>query len=58
MNYTYNTMISNINSLSLIYPFLEINSIGLSVLGKSIPVIKIGTGNKEVFYNGSFHAKG
>lgn len=54
--YTYNTMISNINSLSLIYPFLEINSIGLSVLGKSIPIIKIGTGNKEVFYNGSFHA--
>lgn len=56
INYTYEIIKSDINSLSLIYPFLEISNIGNSVLGSSIPVIKIGSGKKEVLYNASFHA--
>lgn len=56
VDYSYNTMLSDIDSLSIIYPFLEISTIGYSVLGRHIHVIKIGNGIKEVFYNGSFHA--
>ena len=56
IRYTYNIMQMNISALKTIYPFLEIGSIGKSVMGKQIPYIKIGTGSKEVFYNGSFHA--
>ena len=54
--YTYQTLQNNIQRLRINYPFLEIGSIGYSVLGKSIPYIRIGIGRKEVFYNASFHA--
>ncbi len=54
--YTYQTMQDNIKRLKTTYPFLEIGNIGYSVLGKQIPVMKIGKGEKEVFYNASFHA--
>ena len=56
INYSSNILERDINSLKLVYPFLEIGSIGKSVLGKSIKCIKIGVGKKEIFYNGSFHA--
>ena len=54
-NYNYSILIKNINSLKSRYPFLEIFSSGKSVLGKNIPVIKIGSGSKEVFYSGAIH---
>lgn len=54
--YTYQILIRDIQQLKLTYPFLEVGSIGYSILGKSIPYIRIGSGEKEVFYNGSFHA--
>ena len=54
-NYNYWVLIKNINSLKSRYPFLEIFSSGKSVLGKNIPVIKIGNGAKEVFYSGAIH---
>lgn len=54
--YTYQKLQSDIAELKATYPFLEIGSIGYSVLGKSIPYIRIGRGQKEVFYNASFHA--
>lgn len=54
--YNYNKIKNDINNLKKIYPFLEIETIGESELNKSIYSIKIGKGNKEIFYNGSFHA--
>ena len=56
VNYDYSVLRRDIKNLKLIYPFLEIGEIGRSVLGKPIQYIKIGRGNKEVFYNASFHA--
>nr|WP_289036583.1 M14 family zinc carboxypeptidase [uncultured Allobacillus sp.] len=38
------------------YPFMELQTIGESVLGKPIYELHIGTGNKLVHINGSFHA--
>ena len=54
--YTYQKLQNDIQKLKSTYPFLEVGSIGYSVLGKSIPYIRIGSGEKQVFYNGSFHA--
>lgn len=56
ISYTYSIMESNILALSTIYPFLQVFHIGNSVLGKRLPVIRLGIGSKEVFYNASFHA--
>lgn len=54
--YTYKKLQDEIEQLKIIYPFIEIGIIGYSVMGKSIPYIKIGRGKKEILYNASFHA--
>ena len=54
--YTYSKLMSDINELKSVYPFLEVGTIGYSVLGRTIPYIRIGNGQKEVFYSASFHA--
>ena len=56
-NIRYSSLILNINinSLKSIYPFLQVLSTGKSVLGKTIPVLKIGNGSKEVFYSAAIH---
>lgn len=46
----------NLKALKKVYPFLEINPFGNSVLGKSLFSVRIGKGSKEMFYNASFHA--
>jgi len=55
-NYTYESMITDLNTLIMVYPFLLQRSIGESVMGKSIPEIKVGRGNETVHVDGSFHA--
>ncbi len=57
INYTYETMISDLHKLNSTYPFLQIQNTGYSVLGKKLPVIRLGHGSKEVFYSASFHAQ-
>ena len=56
INYTYEIMRSNIYELNITYPFLQVQNIGFSVLGKQLPIIRLGRGPKEVFYSASFHA--
>ena len=56
IRYSSSILQINLDSLKRLYPFIEITSIGRSVLGKSLPVIKIGNGQKQVFYSSSFHA--
>ncbi|MEH7380000.1 M14 family metallopeptidase [Bacillus sp. JJ1533] len=55
-NYDYVDMINDIHELQSIYPFLQTQSIGKSVLGKELFELRIGSGTKRVHWNGSFHA--
>lgn len=54
--YSYETMIDELNRLAEVYPFIRMRSIGSSVMGKSIPEVRVGIGPKQVHANGSFHA--
>lgn len=56
IKYSNEIMQLNIGSLKTRYPFLEIGNTGTSVLGKSLPFVRIGYGKRIVFYNASHHA--
>lgn len=56
ISYTYDILTRNVKSLKTIYPFLDISSIGKSVLGRDITCIRLGNGSNEVFYSGAIHA--
>lgn len=56
IRYTSQILNLNISAFQTIYPFLEISSIGTSVLGRRIQCIKFGNGQKEVFYCAATHA--
>ena len=57
-NVAYSSYIlnSNLNTLYRKFSFLDIKSVGVSNLGNPINVIRLGTGNKKIFYSASFHA--
>ena len=46
----------NLSLLLQTYPFLNVQTVGNSVLGKPIYVIRLGRGSKRVFYSGGIHA--
>ena len=56
IRYSSSILQINLESLKNLYPFIQITSVGRSILGKNLPIIKIGNGSKEVFYSASFHA--
>lgn len=56
ISYNSNLLKQNIISLHKLYPFIQVTSIGNSVLSNNIFAIKLGKGKRKVFYSGSFHA--
>ena len=56
IDYTYEIMERNIYGLKARYPFLEIGTIGRSVLGKNLYYLRLGRGSREVSYNGAHHS--
>ena len=56
ISYTSEILELNINSFKQVYPFLEFETIGRTVLRKPITSIKFGKGPKEIFYNAAIHA--
>ncbi|WP_100333413.1 M14 family metallopeptidase [Bacillus alkalisoli] len=46
----------HIQYLGKMFPFVKVETIGHSVLGKPIQHLQIGRGKKKVHFNGSFHA--
>ena len=55
-NYDLSMMMNDIRQLQTVYPFLLVSTIGNSVENRPIPEILIGSGEKSVHYNASFHA--
>lgn len=49
-------LVKQIKALKKLYPFINVDIIGTSVLGKPIHEIRIGKGLKKVHMNASFHA--
>ena len=56
ISYPFEIMQMNIRDLKVKYDFLQIETMGRSVLGKNLFVIKLGNGPKEIFYSASMHA--
>lgn len=54
--YSYPLLEWILEGLLVRYPFLTVGTIGRSVMGKTIPYVKIGEGEQEVCYSASYHA--
>jgi g-D-glutamyl-meso-diaminopimelate peptidase len=46
----------DVQKLKEIYPFMKVNTIGESVLGKPLLEMKVGNGNRKVHFDAAFHA--
>ena len=51
----FETLMSAIDKMSLQYNFLTVLELGKSILGKSIPLLRIGRGRCSVLYVGAHH---
>lgn len=56
IDYTYEILDRQLRGLRARYPFLEVSSIGKSVMGKNLYVVRLGRGSNHVSYNASHHA--
>ena len=56
IDYTYEIMDRDIKGLTARYPFIEVGTIGKSIMGKNLYYIKLGSGTNQVSYNASHHA--
>ena len=56
ISYNSDVLRQNLSLLLRTYSFLNVQTVGNSVLGKPIYVIKLGRGSKKVFYSASIHA--
>ncbi len=56
ISYSYPIFRMNADSLIVRFPFLSEETIGKSVLGNNIRVIKFGKGKRKVMFNASHHA--
>ncbi|MBP1989307.1 M14 family metallopeptidase [Paenibacillus eucommiae] len=54
--YNYDELRKDLERLEWMYPFLRMESIGRSVLGKEIPAVRLGTGRRKIHYNAALHA--
>ena len=54
--YTYDILARNVQGLKTRYPFLRVGTAGSSVLGRTLYVLRLGTGRRQVFYNAAHHA--
>ncbi|MGX8702799.1 M14 family zinc carboxypeptidase [Caproiciproducens sp.] len=56
IDYSYQILERDIQGLKARYPFLEVGIAGLSVLGKNLYYLRLGSGPNQVFYNAAHHA--
>jgi len=56
INYTYDILQIDVSGLTARYPFLEVFTIGTSVLGRDVIGLKLGIGEKKVFFAGAHHS--
>ncbi len=57
-NYNYNVFMNDAIKLSRMYsPFLRIDTIGKSVEGREIPIIRLGFGHISVIYSAGVHGR-
>jgi len=54
--YGYADFVSDIQGLTARYSFIHTEVIGQSVMGKNIYAIRLGVGEKEIFYSADWHA--
>ncbi len=53
--YVYERMMEELRALSEAHPFLQVSTLGRSLVGRPIPLVRMGEGRKGVLYVGTHH---